>query len=130
MAPGRCSVVSSRALGKASFLLRCSMRWYCLLSAVLAFSLDPLAVRAADQPPGLSIFFVDTDGGAATLIVTPLGESVLIDCGNPGSRDAERIYKTATEQAGLKAIDHLIITHWHSDHYGGVYRLAQLMPIR
>src|SRR5262249_27658141 len=68
------------------------------------------------------------EGGAATLIVTPAGESVLIDCGNPGGRDAERIHRTATE-AGLKAIDHLIITHWHTDHYGGVERLSELMPI-
>jgi beta-lactamase superfamily II metal-dependent hydrolase len=106
------------------------MRWRSLFVAVLAFSLAPAFAVADDKPRGLEIYFVDTNGGAATLIVTPLGESVLIDCGNPGSRDAERIHKTATEQAGLKAIDHLIITHWHTDHYGGVNRLAQLMPIR
>jgi beta-lactamase superfamily II metal-dependent hydrolase len=78
---------------------------------------------------GLDIYFVDTEGGAATLVVTPAGESVLIDCGNPGARDAERIHRVATQRAGLKAIDYLIITHWHVDHYGGVARLAELMPI-
>jgi competence protein ComEC len=83
----------------------------------------------AAEPRGLDIYYIDTEGGAATLIVTPAGESVLIDCGNPGGRDGERIRKTATEQAKLEAIDHLIITHWHTDHYGGVARLAQLMPI-
>ncbi len=77
----------------------------------------------------LDVWFIDTEGGAATLIVTPAGESVLIDCGNPGARDATRIHKVATEQAKLKKIDHLFITHWHSDHYGGVDRLAKLMPI-
>jgi beta-lactamase superfamily II metal-dependent hydrolase len=86
--------------------------------------------RADESARGLDIYFIDTEGGAATLIVTPAHESVLIDCGNPGARDAERIHKTATEQAGLTAIDHLIITHWHTDHYGGVERLAQLLPIR
>src|SRR5262249_17402760 len=45
-------------------------------------------------------------------------------------RDAERIHRTATQQAGLGAIDHLIITHWHLDHYGSVERLAKLIPIR
>jgi beta-lactamase superfamily II metal-dependent hydrolase len=85
---------------------------------------------ADEATRGLNIYFIDVEGGAATLIVTPAGESVLIDCGFPGSRDAERIHKTATEVAGLSAIDHLIITHWHLDHYGGVARLAQLMPIR
>ena len=84
--------------------------------------------RAA-EPRGLDIYFIDTEGGAATLIVTPAGESVLIDCGNPGPRDAERIYKVATEMAGLKAIDHLAITHWHLDHYGSVEKLSKLMPI-
>jgi beta-lactamase superfamily II metal-dependent hydrolase len=83
-----------------------------------------------DSPPrGLDIHFVDTEGGAATLIVTPSGESVLIDNGNPGVRDADRIHK-ATQAAGLKAIDHLVITHWHTDHYGSTARLAQLVPIR
>jgi competence protein ComEC len=83
---------------------------------------------AAEETRGLDIYFIDTEGGAATLLITPARESVLIDCGNPGARDAERIHRVAT-QAGLKAIDHLIITHWHVDHYGGVERLSQLLPI-
>src|SRR5207253_6212792 len=67
---------------------------------------------------------------AATLVVPPAGESILFDCGNPGTRDAERIHKVAAEQAGIAAIDHLIVTHWHQDHYGGVAPLAQRMPVR
>ncbi len=94
----------------------------CLLVALASPS------RAA-PPKGPTIYFIDTEGGAATLIVTPAGESVLIDCGNPGARDAERIHKMARE-AGIDAIDNLIITHWHVDHYGGVAHLAELMPIR
>jgi beta-lactamase superfamily II metal-dependent hydrolase len=97
---------------------------------LLALALVAGPAAAEEKKRGLDIYFVDTEGGAATLIVTPAGESVLIDCGNPGSRDAERIHQTATKLAGLKAIDHLIITHWHLDHYGGVGRLAKLMPIR
>jgi len=95
-----------------------------LLSCATADGAEP-------KPParGLDIYFIDTEGGAATLIVTPQGESVLIDCGNPGPRDAERIHKVATEKAGLKAIDHMAITHWHTDHYGGAARLVELMPI-
>jgi competence protein ComEC len=83
----------------------------------------------AEERRGLDLYFIDTEGGAATLLITPQRESVLIDCGNPGGRDAERIQQVATA-AGLKAIDHLIITHWHTDHYGGVGRLAKLLPIR
>lgn len=86
-------------------------------------------IARADQPRGLDAYFIDAEGGAATLLVTPAGESILIDCGNPGKRDADRIHQVARDLAGLKAIDHLIITHWHVDHYGGLERLAQLIPI-
>ncbi len=99
------------------------------IALCLCSLLIPCSLRATN-PRGLEIYFVDTEGGAATLIVTPAGESVLIDSGNPGKRDAERIHKVATELAKISAIDHHIITHWHLDHYGGVERLAQLMPIR
>jgi len=84
---------------------------------------------AAEEKKSLQIAFIDTEGGAATLIVTPAGESVLIDCGNPGTRDAERIH-AAAKALGLEAIDHLAITHWHLDHYGSLDRLAKLIPIR
>src|SRR5437016_13741903 len=98
--------------------------------SVLFLSLTLVYPARAEPPPGLDIYFIDAEGGAATLVVTPQGESVLIDCGNPGARDAERIHKAATGQAGLRAIDHLVATHWHTDHYGGVERLSRLMPIR
>lgn len=77
----------------------------------------------------LDIYWVDVEGGAATLIVTPAGESVLIDTGNPGGRDAGRIHKVATGRAGLKKIDHLITSHFHIDHFGGAAELGQKMPI-
>src|SRR5947209_18652656 len=100
-----------------------------MLAAVLLSALLLHPLSAAETKRGLDVYFVDTEGGAATLIVTPAGESVLIDCGNPGKRDAERINKTARE-AGLTAIDKLLITHWHLDHYGGVAHLSELIPIR
>ena len=77
----------------------------------------------------LDIYWIDSEGGGSTLIVTSEGESVLIDTGNPGERDAARIHKVATEVAGLKRIDHVIITHFHVDHFGGLADLAALMPI-
>jgi competence protein ComEC len=87
------------------------------------------AARDASQP--LDIYFVDVEGGAATLIVTPLGESVLIDTGWPreDARDARRIEGVARYVAGLDRIDHVLTTHWHTDHYGGIEALAKLMPI-
>jgi competence protein ComEC len=100
-------------------------RW--LLASALLFL--PLALARAADARGLGITFIDVEGGASTLIVTPAGESVLIDCGWAGDRDAGRIAKAA-EAAGVKAIDHLIITHWHMDHYGSVEKLSKHLPIR
>jgi competence protein ComEC len=77
----------------------------------------------------LDIYWIDAEGGAATLIVTPAGESLLADTGNPGDRDAQRIYDVATKQAHLTKIDTVLITHFHSDHVGGVPALAKLIPI-
>ena len=78
----------------------------------------------------LDIYFIDVEGGAATLIVTPGGQSLLIDTGFPGDRDAGRIAHVALKIAGLTQIDHCVITHWHRDHVGGVPTLAKLIPIR
>lgn len=93
---------------------------FCLLSISPVF---------AQNGKTLDVYWIDTEGGAATLIVTPTGESVLIDTGNPGGRDSERIFKVASGVAGLKRIDHLITTHFHIDHFGGAAELAQRMPI-
>ena len=78
----------------------------------------------------LDIYVVDVEGGNATLIVAPSGESLLIDTGNPSNgRDAERII-AAAKDAGVTQIDHLIITHYHADHIGGLPELVPRIPIR
>ncbi|MGZ8901610.1 MAG: ComEC/Rec2 family competence protein [Limisphaerales bacterium] len=76
----------------------------------------------------LDLYWVDVEGGAGTLIVTPAGESIVIDTGMPGGRDAKRIVKAARE-AGLNRIDHLITTHFHIDHFGGAAEVAKELPI-
>jgi len=95
---------------------------------VTAFLL-PASLQAGKQDGRLDIYWIDVEGGAATLIVTPAGESVLIDTGNPGRRDADRIVQVAGREAKLRKIDHLIVTHYHRDHYGGAATLATVMPI-
>lgn len=82
------------------------------------------------QSGNLKIYWIDVEGGGSTLIVSPLGESLLVDTGNPApdDRDAKRIYQ-ATKQAGLKKIDYLLITHFHGDHVGGAPALAKMIPI-
>jgi len=82
------------------------------------------------QARNLDIYWVDVEGGGSTLIVTPEGQSLLVDTGNPApdDRDAKRIFQAA-QKAGLKKIDYLMITHFHGDHVGGVPALAKLIPI-
>jgi len=102
---------------------------------ILALSLPARAARTLD------LYFIDVEGGQSTLIVTPAGESLLVDTGFPGdgtftsrpgdpakARDARRIV-AAAHAAGVRRLDYLLITHFHADHDGGVVELAQLMPI-
>src|SRR5262245_61816635 len=89
----------------------------------LAIALSP-APAPAQTAAGLRVFWIDVEGGGATLIVTPAGESVLVDAGNPGGRDSTRVVKTATELAHIARIDTLIVTHLHNDHFGGVAEVA------
>jgi competence protein ComEC len=80
----------------------------------------------------LDIYFIDVEGGAATLIVTPAGESLLIDSGYPdnGGRDRDRILKVVQEVAKLEQLDHALVSHWHLDHYGNHAALADKIKIR
>jgi beta-lactamase superfamily II metal-dependent hydrolase len=88
------------------------------------------AVGLFAAPGDLRIYWIDAEGGAATLIVSPSGESMLVDTANrtPDDRDAKRIF-AAAQQAGLHKIDFLLTTHFHSDHIGGMAALAKLIPI-
>ena len=76
----------------------------------------------------LQVYFVDVEGGQATLIVAPSGQSLLIDSGFPGERDAGRIAAAATD-AGLEQIDYHMVTHLHGDHMGSTPVLVTKIPI-
>ena len=97
-----------------------------LLLGIVGFLLPTKAAARSAKP--LEIYFVDVEGGQATLIVSPLGESVLIDTGWAGTRDAERI-QTAANAARLKRINYVLITHYHGDHVGGVADLLARLPV-
>jgi competence protein ComEC len=96
-------------------------------AAILALTSVPMAQRGTPSKP-LEIYVVDTEGGKAALWITPSGQSLLIDSGNPGNRDLDRIM-AAINDAGLKQIDFLISTHYHVDHIGGLLELAKRIPI-
>src|SRR6516225_10842235 len=103
-----------------------------LMGAALATIAPAVSVAEAQASKTLDIYVIDVEGGNATLFVSPSHESLLIDTGNAGAaaaRDAGRIMD-AIQDAGLRQVDHLITTHWHGDHFGGLAELSSRIPIR
>jgi len=97
--------------------------------SIMLYSLV-LCTVSAQAAKTLDIYAIDTEGGQSTLIVSPSGQSLLIDTGFAGNndRDPTRIL-AAAKAAGLKKIDFLLISHFHGDHFGGVQSLANQIPI-
>lgn len=95
-----------------------------------AICLTSAWAASSNVKKALRIYFVDVEGGQATLFVTPAKQSLLIDTGWPGNdgRDADRIV-AAAKAAGISKIDYVLITHFHMDHVGGVPQLAARIPI-
>jgi competence protein ComEC len=113
-----------------------------LLTSAAVALLVIFGSTALDGAKTLDIYFIDVEGGQSTLVVTPAGESLLIDAGFPAdgtfesvpgdpakARDANRIV-AAARAAGVTRIDYFLSTHFHADHDGGVVELARLLPIR
>jgi beta-lactamase superfamily II metal-dependent hydrolase len=106
-------------------MLRQSLR----SAAIMLVVFISTAVARAAEP--LEIVFVDVMGGAATLIKTPEGQTILLDSGWPGldDRDPKRIVYVLKEVLKKEKLDYLLSTHWHTDHYGGVEGLAKRIEI-
>lgn len=121
------------------FRLYESRRWMRVISAravsgfatvVCALALLVVGQATSAQTKPLLIYSLDVEGGQATLLVSPSGASLLVDTGWPGEngRDAERVM-AAMKDAGITKIDHVLITHFHTDHVGGVPELVKRVPI-
>ncbi len=118
---------------RIAFLLRLlsaarshTIRLACICTLVLL----PISGTAQSKTGHLQIYSIDVEGGQSTLLVSPSGASLLVDAGWPGNngRDADRI-QAAMRDAGITRIDHLLVTHYHVDHVGGVPELAKRVPI-
>jgi competence protein ComEC len=101
--------------------------WWVLALALLS---STWAWSSPDSRKALQIFFVDVEGGQATLFVTPARQSLLIDTGWPGNdgRDADRIVAVA-KKTGISKIDYVLITHFHNDHVGGLPQLIARISV-
>jgi beta-lactamase superfamily II metal-dependent hydrolase len=102
-----------------------------MLVVVIAVAVQ--ALLAQNKPPAtLDIYFIDTEGGQATLFVTPAGETLLFDTGTGGdnNRDADRITAIIKQVAVEQQLDHVIVSHYHGDHAGNAAELSRRFPIK
>jgi len=103
-----------------------------VIAVMALLAMGPAGMRAQAPPATkgktLDIYVADTEGGKAALFVSPTGQTLLIDSGNPGERDLTRIMAMIGD-AGVKQIDYLISTHYHVDHIGGLQELSKRIPI-
>lgn len=103
----------------------------CLIAGLAVVAAASSFASAGPVDGRLDVYFIDVEGGAATLFVTPEGESLLIDSGYPGYdfRDRDRIVDVAKNHAKIEQIDHAVVSHWHLDHYGNHAALTEKIKI-
>ena len=87
-----------------------------------------LMVSALSAAKTLDMYVIDVEGGKSLLLVSPSGQSMVIDTGPGGNREVDRIVE-ACKAAGVKKIDYMVVSHYDGDHVGGVPALAARMPI-
>jgi beta-lactamase superfamily II metal-dependent hydrolase len=103
-----------------------------IAATIAVFTAQAAPARSVPPKSGtLDIYWIDVEGGASTLIVTPAGVSVLMDAGFAGfnDRDTARIEHVVKKEAGLQQLDFVLVSHFHGDHAGGLAALSRRVKI-
>ena len=77
--------------------------------------------------PGLNVYFLNVGQGDAIYIELPGGKNALID-GGPSS-SATGALANFFKAKNITAIDHVVLTHPHSDHYNGLNYVLSAMKV-
>ena len=105
---------------------------YKFLSVLIVFSIL-FSFTYNSFPKSLRIYFVDVGQGDCTLIKTPTNKNILIDGGGSefGSFDVgESILLPYLLDRRVKTIDYLVISHFDSDHIGGLFKIMENIKIK
>lgn len=97
----------------------------CLILAVgcvafyrLEFVLGELTVAVLDVGQGQSVY------------IRAGGRDILVDCGGSGYTDAGDVAADYLADLGKDSLDLLVLTHYHSDHAGGVPELMKRVEVK
>jgi len=116
-----------------------SLKTTALAAIAAALSLGGAATAAPAQGP-LRVVQLDVEGGGGVLFLTPEGRSVLVDTGWPPGmpapaegvkpeRSSADVIIAAAQKLGIRQIDYLIISHYHTDHIGGAVEFIKRFPV-
>ncbi len=90
-------------------------RW-CALAVALLF-LWPALVLAGE----LEVHILDVGQGSGIFVLGPDGTRVAVDAGPPGAGNSAVLPYLSSR--GITGLDWSVMTHWHTDHYGGLTEL-------
>ena len=92
-------------------------------AAALWILIDPRTLVASRGDGRLHVTFIDVGQGDATFVRFPHGSTLLVDSGGLASASTfdvgERVVAPVLRAAGVRRLDHVVLTHGDPDHIGG-----------
>jgi competence protein ComEC len=101
----------------------------CLVVAWASFAF----VTGRQPKDRLTVHFLSVGQGDSALVITPSGETMLVDGGGypgeRGSRFGQRTLVPALERLGVSRINRMVLSHPHPDHMGGFSAVAERFAV-